>query len=62
MNYIFYRKNFTDENLDEYEDTKFRVKIIRDNKEIDKLLPNIAIKQFLIDRISKLKHFIKIEL
>ena len=62
MNYIFYRKTFTDENLDEYEDTKFRVKIIRDNKEIDKLLPNIAIKQFLIDRINKLKHFIKIEL
>ena len=46
MNYIFYRKTFTDENLDEYEDTKFRVKIIRDSKEIDKLLPNIAIKQF----------------
>lgn len=57
--YIFTEKTFTDENLDEYEDTKFRVKIIRDNKEIDKLLPNIAIKTVFNRQNKQTKTFYK---
>lgn len=57
--YILTDKTFTDENLDEYENTKFKVRIIRDNKQLENILPNFALKKIFTKQTNQTKTFYK---
>ncbi|WP_251942883.1 rhomboid family intramembrane serine protease [Staphylococcus sp. Marseille-Q5304] len=57
--YIFTEKTFADEHLDETDPIKLKVKVIREEHQIDQLLPNFAIKQLYSRREKQTPTFYK---
>ncbi|MGO3049387.1 MAG: rhomboid family intramembrane serine protease [Staphylococcus sp.] len=57
--YIFTDKTFTDENLDELHPRKFKVKIIRDDKQIEKIMPNFVMKKIYNRNHKQTKTYFK---